>query len=1042
MEVIRPDDLVNLAIGGVNLRLDTSDASKPVLVVDDSASPAFLIVRFPPQSIAENAWFESAEINQADSGNVVPPAQPDVTPEKPLDPPGVVGGDRDANASSAHASRLVFRIPADARIPFDTAGILDWSSFEPSLNPIAAIPPSPSDEQIAGAPGLGPPGDTETALELPYRLLISPNGDAAWKSRASRFTASGRTELWHTRLVLEGGAYSGELTDEHTAPLRALWSPEYQPFHIGGPVPYLGDTTAMTADDRRQIVVLTSAFHGYDVDVELELPFPFDDVGTIDLTVTEPFVPQPFYAELLMLSALGGWLRSRGTWTPPYKAPPRRHIPDLHRVFGAIEAAPDVELHHAEAAAPVEHGVETPDKLDLSEWVHLASEGRDHYVRIVYEGKLLPHGHRASLVKVTERKFEEVGGIVGAYLMQHMYVVPRERERQFTLDDRGMPFKRVTLTTRVTPDIAKPDYVGSTSFWVDVRTTSGGRVPFLFHGVGQDVGDNPVDFTVPMMFVSDAEDQLATVYAAYNAGTKLLPDPSARAARVPGQKVLFAKAAGNDNTRLATDSLTFDVDTSDGHPSLSQAAVHIPQVQELLGTDASTTISLYGPYVTSDFDAGAGVFATVDKLDVEFQAQKAGGFATPNLDVNLLSRARGPIAGTAADAENDHFDPTSFFGKGVGELFGTFDLTELLLSGPLAGSAPIMATTTNDDGAGGKLVETTIDWTPPSLHESASGVAKFTPQADSTLTVHGLIQKRLPASGADPAAGAPTFSFTGTLTNFDVTILDVEVKFQSFAFSAKNGGKPNIDVSLQSPPMDFTGDLKFVDDLTSAIPPGLFGDGPSIDLVDQPLGVRAGFAVALPPIEVGVFALSDVALGAALTLPFLDGKPVLDFNVSRRDHPFLVAVAIFGGGGFFHMQVDTAGMKELEAALEFGATASIDIGVASGGVHMMAGIYFSLQRKNGGDLASTLSGYLRMGGSLSVLGLITVSVEFNLTFTYDSGQDKAYGRATLTVEVDVAFFSKSVELTVERGFGGSGDPKFGDLFTTPAIWSEYALAFA
>jgi hypothetical protein len=83
-----------------------------------------------------------------------------------------------------------------------------------------------------------------------------------------------------------------------------------------------------------------------------------------------------------------------------------------------------------------------------------------------------------------------------------------------------------------------------------------------------------------------------------------------------------------------------------------------------------------------------------------------------------------------------------------------------------------------------------------------------------------------------------------------------------------------------------------------------------------------------------------------------------------------------------------------------------------------------------------------MGGSLSVLGLITVSVEFNLTFTYDSGKDKAYGRATLTVEVEVAFFSKSVELTVERGFGGSGDPKFADLFNTPATWSEYALAFA
>jgi hypothetical protein len=195
---------------------------------------------------------------------------------------------------------------------------------------------------------------------------------------------------------------------------------------------------------------------------------------------------------------------------------------------------------------------------------------------------------------------------------------------------------------------------------------------------------------------------------------------------------------------------------------------------------------------------------------------------------------------------------------------------------------------------------------------------------------------------------------------------------------------------------------------------------------------------------VGVFALKDVSLGAALTLPFLDGKPVFDFNVSERQRPFLLSVSIFGGGGFFRLQLDTAGMKMLEASFEFGATAALDIGVASGEVHIMAGIYFSLQRKEGStDLKAVLSGYLRMGGSLNVLGLVKISVEFVLSFTYDSGTHKAYGRATLTVHVEVLFFSASVELTVERAFGGeSGDPKFIDTYDTPERWSQYALAFA
>ena len=81
----------------------------------------------------------------------------------------------------------------------------------------------------------------------------------------------------------------------------------------------------------------------------------------------------------------------------------------------------------------------------------------------------------------------------------------------------------------------------------------------------------------------------------------------------------------------------------------------------------------------------------------------------------------------------------------------------------------------------------------------------------------------------------------------------------------------------------------------------------------------------------------------------------------------------------------------------------------------MAGIYFSSNASDAGnELALTLSGYLRMGGYLSVLGLITVSFEFNLSFTYDGGRDKAYGRATLTVQVEVVFFCKSVEISVEK----------------------------
>ena len=94
-------------------------------------------------------------------------------------------------------------------------------------------------------------------------------------------------------------------------------------------------------------------------------------------------------------------------------------------------------------------------------------------------------------------------------------------------------------------------------------------------------------------------------------------------------------------------------------------------------------------------------------------------------------------------------------------------------------------------------------------------------------------------------------------------------------------------------------------------------------------------------------------------------------------------------------------------------------------------------------MVSLLSGYLRVGGKLEVLGIISISVEFNLSFTYYSESHEACGRATLTVSVQVACFSKSVELSVERCFGSKGgDPTFGQLMDTSGAWADYAAAFA
>ena len=1100
-ELLRPDDLLHLQVAGSNLRLTQAENRGPALTVEDPKLPAYLAFTFAPQTIAESAFFEAALL-PGTSNPITPvnnPHRPDPdqtnTTHEALAAPGSPSASAIKSASSplnnkiptvaqiGHPSRLVFVVPPDAAIPFSFDGLLEWSKLELSVNGIAAIGDNPTAAQIANAPAIHAPAANETAIELPYRLVISPTRDVAWLHRPQPFTSRGRTELWHTRLALKSADGITELSKDGPAPLRAIWSSDYDPDKLPAVQndPELG-RTAMCGNDRHQIVVLTSAFHGYMLDHMLRARMKRP------ISISSPYVPQPFHADRLMLSSLGGWLRSRGQWDPPHGAQPviprRPNFGEIFKDISFLRGNPRLAENRV-LAEPAIGFVDAsflfipppPPQLDLSEWVHLANQGRDHYVKIVYEGELWPFRHSAALIKVTERKFEENNGIVGAYLMQRMFIVVRKPVMDFAITDRGNPLKSVRLTTLVTPDIADPKLLTTNrTFWVEVMTSATMRDYFHFHAVATDVEGNRVDFTVPLMFVSISDvGNAATqpmVIAAYN--DKNQPVFDRRVCNISGQKVALAPkdpAKPTDTTQLVTDSLNFIMDATRVQPTLLKAAVRIPQVQELLGTDQSTSVRLFPDYVANGADHPGnttGVFAQIvddtynefnpanptATLGVKIAAEKAGGMATPNMAVTTLSRALGPLAGKVEDAATNKFDPTQFFPKDAAMLFGSFDLLALFLPDPakpppmsLDENAPKMRTEKQNAPGGGQVIVTTLDWKPKFLEPDGKldlTIAAITKNQGGTsvLDISGTITKPLnPGNLGAP----PTSDFSGSLNNFQVSVLaSVFINFSSFRFRKKTNEKVDVKVSLDpAMPLKFGGDLTFIEEIRNAIPPGLFGDGPSLDLIDNPLGIRAGFAFALPPLTVGVFTLKDVKLGAALTLPFLDGKPVFDFNISERAHPFLLAVSIFGGGGFFHLQLDTAGMKALEVALEFGATAALDIGVASGEVHIMAGIYFSLQRKEGGtDLAAILTGYLRLGGSLNVLGLISISVEFNLSFTYDSGRDKAYGRATLTVSVHVLMFSTSVELTVERAFGGSGDPHFIDFFPKPEPWQEYALAFA
>jgi hypothetical protein len=233
--------------------------------------------------------------------------------------------------------------------------------------------------------------------------------------------------------------------------------------------------------------------------------------------------------------------------------------------------------------------------------------------------------------------------------------------------------------------------------------------------------------------------------------------------------------------------------------------------------------------------------------------------------------------------------------------------------------------------------------------------------------------------------------------------------------------------------IEFLGALKFINALSGVLGLNNFNDPPYLDITSD--GLLCGYNLRIPSIAVGVFALQNLALDASIALPFTGDPARARLAVSKRHDPFLITVSLFAGGGFFAIEAASDNTRIVEGCLEFGGNIALNLGVASGGIQVMAGIYFRIEKS-----ACKLSGYVRASGALEVLGMVTVSVEFYLALNYEP--PRVWGEASVTVEVEVLFFSASVSLSVRREFaGGSRDLPFHEMISLPE-WDNYLAAFA
>jgi hypothetical protein len=883
------------------------------------------------------------------------------------------------------------------------------------------------------------PATNSTALELPYRLFISPMSDAHWQHGVMPVTRHGRTELWHTRLATTPPSGVGTVPSQ----IRALWSPDFE----RAPDPRLPFHMPLDAQDRAFLVHLTADWTQNRADMRFK------------------YRPRPALVNRLHLSSLGALLDAGGEWDP------------------------------------------RPENVDLEQWRHLATLGRDHYVRVVYAGFLMPFGHAASLVKVTERTFESLGddGRI-AVLRTRFFIIVRQRTRTYASETqfhkyggRSFPFGAVEILTEVTPELLPPKLVPLNSpppldppdppdpapleapptltdrmaFWPEVPGDSDVDRNFRFEVVATDVSGQRVTFSVPMLFVSEVVNAKLSVNLrhAYSEA-----DHGRRTAQLGGDGISYDQTPGAnpDDSRLSTTQLRFATrglfpfDHASGtrlsafplrpnfFPEVEHTSVNVPALQRLLGRSDPFAMTYPLAKTAAEFINPGGVFLwaeTIAKLGFGGDTQSAqtdgiGGLAAPEMQIVGLSRLTGPVSGkpsasgiqtSVANVVKNQFSPADFFSGAT--LLGGIDLAAIVQVAAAAGldAAPQFHST-----EGIAEAVTNFEWE-TELKTAKPFLANADGKSGSRLVMHAEVVTPKEKNGV------ATRQASAVLNNFKLDLFGcIILWFDRVTFDVKPGQKPDVSVQLTrgEDAVTFGGALAFVNELRKYIPSNGFSDPPALSVT--PSGIAASYSLGLPTMPLGIFSLSNVSLGAGFNLPFDNRSMSLRFSFCERQRPFSLIVSGLGGGGFAAITIGAGGVQEIEAALEFGAAVAINLGVASGAVEIKAGMYFNwkddVEVKGGGKTQMVvLAGYVRIHGELTVLCLVSASLTFNLQlgFQKSGGESMVFGEAELIVEIEVLFLSFDVRVRCRREFAGTpGDPKFIDLIPDASVWDDYCGAFA
>lgn len=701
--------------------------------------------------------------------------------------------------------------------------------------------------------------------------------------------------------------------------------------------------------------------------------------------------------------------------------------------------------------------LEASGDWDTFAWRQRTVGGRDLHVRTSAKGQLYPLGHDAVYTEFTERVFDPSAG--GAAVLRTASILtitdPVRQTPRDGLAGRAFPFDQVAITARSFTDLGRADwrYVPfpgtppeGVPTYFQPTSPGGGPLQFALVCTGR---HGTVRFSLPLLFVRDHSPEFSSLTDPGLAQT--LADAYGQVTvPIPASPVDLVRAAspGDGDTHEVHGLTIGGLDAFEGapppgavdgyRPLVTQLQVAISALRTLLGDTAPRPVTLNENFLRNGPAEDVLLELSGPPINVDFSrnADRSGGLVSPVYQANGISRRLGPVNRAAQPAAGTGLvDPRILFPDSATILgFGLRDLVSQLKL------PPALTAKVWPDGS----PDVTMRWTGVALKSLGPFVANPRTRLDLTAEVT--------RDGATTVCAVHDFALE--LPPGPRALL--RLSFTSLTFSQRPGGQPDLDV--EGLDASFLGDLRLLEKLQEAV--DLVTAQRILDLRSSGIAVR--YSLPLPPVAAGAFVMRDIAVSTAVDVPF-DGRPVsVSLGFARRDKPFALAVLMFGGGGYIDLMLDRDGLRRLEISLEFGAMVAVDFVVARGEVHALGGIRFALEA----DGSVSLTGYLRIGGSVEVLGLISVSVELRLELTYQSARKAMVGRASVVVEIDLTLWSDRVEIDSGEwvlagggtGAGAAGPPHlaFAGLFALGpgaqaaggpgdeglARWRDYRAAFA